>query len=252
MDFFINAFNIILYRPLFNALVFLYEYLPGHDFGVAVIVLTIIIRVILYPLMVKSIKSQKVLSDLQPKIQEIQNKYKNEKEKQAKEMMVLYQKEKINPFGGCLPLLLQLPILIALFRVFQQGLQPESMVHLYSFMPDPGTINQTFLGIVDLAMPSLGLAFLAGITQFFQSKMIIPQQKKFSAGQTSKTKTPDFSQIMQKQMLYFFPIFTVFILWRLPAAIGIYWIITALFSIGQQYLIFKPQNKNQLETKKRN
>lgn len=252
MDFFINAFNIILYRPLFNALVFLYEYLPGHDFGVAVIVLTIIIRVILYPLMVKSIKSQKALSDLQPKIQEIQNKYKNEKEKQAKEMMVLYQKEKINPFGGCLPLLLQLPILIALFRVFQQGLQPESMVHLYSFMPDPGTINQTFLGIVDLAMPSLGLAFLAGITQFFQSKMIIPQQKKFSAGQTSKTKTPDFSQIMQKQMLYFFPIFTVFILWRLPAAIGIYWIITALFSIGQQYLIFKPQNKNQLETKKRN
>ncbi|PIX88058.1 MAG: hypothetical protein COZ30_01955, partial [Candidatus Nealsonbacteria bacterium CG_4_10_14_3_um_filter_36_16] len=99
MDIFINLFKVILYQPLFNALVLLYQYLPGHDFGVAVIVLTILIRLILYPLMVQSIKSQKVLSELQPKIQEIQQKYKGDKEKQAKETMGLYQREKINPFG---------------------------------------------------------------------------------------------------------------------------------------------------------
>jgi YidC/Oxa1 family membrane protein insertase len=241
MDFFISAFNTILYQPLFNALVLLYQYLPGRDFGIAVIVLTLLIRIILYPLMVKSIKSQKILSELQPKIQEIQQKFKNDKERQTKEMMALYQKEKINPFGGCLPLLLQLPILIALYRVFWKGLQPEATSHLYSFVPNPGVIDPTFFGLINLAETSLVLAVLAGLTQFFQSKMLLPKTKKAKQGGGQMAQ---FSEMMQKQMLYFFPIFTVFILWRLPSAIGLYWIITALFSIGQQYLILKkPENE---------
>lgn len=121
MDFLIISFNTILYQPLFNALIFLYQFLPGKDFGIAIIALTIIIRFLFYPLMAKSLKSQKIISDLQPKIQEIQQKYKNDREKQGKEMIKLYQKEKVNPFGGCLPLLVQLPILIALYRVFIGG-----------------------------------------------------------------------------------------------------------------------------------
>jgi YidC/Oxa1 family membrane protein insertase len=153
--------------------------------------------------------------------------------------MGLYQKEKINPFGGCLPLLLQLPILIALYRVFWKGLQPEEIAHLYSFVPPPGAIDPTFLGVVNLAEASIGVAILAGICQFFQSKMITPKTKKAR----QKEGMAQFSGMMQKQMLYFFPIFTVFILWRLPAAIGFYWMITALFSIGQQYLIFKRPSK---------
>lgn len=239
MDFFISAFHTILYQPLFNALVVIYQYLPGQDFGIAVIVLTILIRIALYPLMIKSLKSQKALSELQPKIQELQQKYKDNKEQQSKEMMALYQKEKINPFGGCLPFLLQLPILIALYRVFWKGLSPESMRFLYSFVPNPGAINPSFLGLINLAEPNLILAFVAGITQFFQTKMLLPQQK------ISKEKTGQmgqFSNMMQKQMLYFFPILTVLILWRLPSAIGIYWIVTAVFSIGQQHLIFKKKN----------
>lgn len=234
-----SAFNLILYKPLFNALVLLYQYFPGHDFGIAVIILTIIIRLILYPLMVQSIRSQKILSELQPKIQEIQLQYKNDKEKQAKATMELYQKEKINPFGGCLPLLIQLPILIALYQVFWKGLQPEAMLNLYSFVPSPGTINPSFLGIINLDKANPILAILAGIVQFFQTKMITPHLKP-SGGQDSKGKDQfgQFSQMMQKQTLYFFPLFTVFILWRFPAAIGLYWIVTALFSIGQQYLIY--------------
>jgi len=236
MELLINAFNVILYQPLFNALVLLYEHLPGHDFGVAVITLTVIIRLLFYPLMVQSIKSQKSLSELQPKIQEIQSKYKEDKEKQARATMELYQKEKINPLGGCLPLLIQLPILFALYRVFWQGFQPEAMDMLYSFVPHPGAIDPTFLGIINLGEASLVLAVLAGITQFFQTKMITPKapKSKKEGGQMAQ-----FSGMMQKQMLYFFPIFTVFILWKLPAAIGLYWVITALFSILQQYLIFK-------------
>ncbi len=236
MGFLVNTFNVILYQPLFNALVLLYEYLPGRDFGMAVIALTLIIRLLFYPLMVQSIKAQKALSELQPKIQEIQNKYKDDKEKQARATMELYQKEKINPFGGCLPLLIQLPILFALYRVFWQGFQPEAMGMLYSFVPHPGAINPTFLGIINLGEASLVLAVLAGIAQFFQTKMITPKtpKSKKEGGQMAQ-----FSGMMQKQMLYFFPIFTVFILWRLPAAVGLYWVITALFSILQQYLIFK-------------
>lgn len=243
MEVFISTFNTILYQPLLNALVFLYQYLPGRDFGIAVIVLTIIIRIILYPLMVKSIKSQKTLSDLQPKIQEIQQKYKEDKEKQAKEMMAIYQKEKINPFGGCLPLLIQLPILIALYRVFWKGLEPQAMNFLYSFIPNPGTINPTFLGLVNLGESNFMLAIFAGITQFFQSKMLIPKtphQSKHGTGQVKKQdQMANFSNMMQKQMLYFFPVITVLILLKLPSAIALYWIITALFSIGQQYLIMR-------------
>ena len=238
MNILISAYQTILYQPLFNALVLLYEHLPGHDFGIAVIVLTVLIRLIFYPLMVQSIKSQKVLSELQPKIQEIQQKYKGDKEKQARETMGLYQKEKINPFGGCLPLLIQLPILIALYQVFWKGLRPEAMKNLYSFIPNPGTIDPTFFGLINLGEASLVLALLAGITQFFQTKMITPKTAKVKKGD----QMSQFSGMMQKQMLYFFPIFTVFILWRLPAAIGLYWIVTSLFSILQQYFILKPKH----------
>lgn len=235
MDFFINAFNTIIYQPLFNALILLYQYLPGQDFGVAVIVLTVMLRVMLYPLMVKSIKAQKSLSEIQPKIKEIQEKYKKDKEKQAREMMALYQREKINPFGGCVPLLLQIPILIGLFQVFKIGFSQEQLIyHLYNFVPFPGQINTFFLGIIDLSLPSVFLALLAGITQFFQTKMLMPKKKK---EESKKEKTFSFSETMQKQMLYFIPVFTVFILLGLPSAIGLYWTITSLFAIGQQYLV---------------
>ncbi len=241
MELLINTFNIVLYQPLFNALVFLYQYLPGHDFGVAVIILTALIRLILYPSMVQSIKSQKILSELQPKMREIQERFKNDKQKQTKEIMALYQKEKINPLGGCLPLLIQLPILFALYRVFWKGLEKSEMGYLYNFIPHPEMINPNFLGVMNLADPNLVLAVLAGIAQFFQTKMLTPRGQSIK----SKDTMTDFSNKFQKQMLYFFPVFTIFILWKLPAAIGLYWITTSLFSIIQQYLILRPQ-KNEI------
>ncbi len=235
MDLLINIFNTILYRPLFNALILLYQYLPGHDFGVAIIVLTIIIRLLLYPSSVQSIKSQKVLKELQPKIREIQEKYKNDKEKQTKEIIELYKNKKINPFSGCLPLLFQLPVLIALYRVFWRGLQQGQLSNLYNFVSFSGSIDPTFLGVLNLTQPSIGLAVIAGVVQFFQAKMLAPQDK------ISKPKDRDaqFSGIIQKQMLYFFPAFTVLILCKFPSAIAVYWTVTALFSIAQQYFILK-------------
>jgi len=238
MTLLITIFNTILYRPLFNALIFLYEYLPGQDFGVAVIVLTVLIKILFYPLGMRAIRAQKSLQGLQSKIKEIQEKYKNDREKQTRSMLELYKKEKINPFSGFLPLLVQLPILIALYQVFWGGLQPEKMVNLYSFLPQPGSIDPTFFGILNLAQPSATLAIFAGISQFFQAKIISPEASKDTkkAGEASQ-----FSKTMKAQMLYFFPVFTVIILLKLPAAIALYWLVTTLFSIGQQYLVFKKQ-----------
>ena len=228
-----KIFTVILYHPLFNFLVFIYNYLPGHDFGIAIILLTIIIRVILYPVSVKALNSQKTLQVLQPKIQEIQNKYKNNKEQLAKETLELYRQEKINPFSGLFLAIIQLPILIALYTVFWKGLNPSELTNLYSFVLNPGKINAIFLGIIDLSKANFILAVLAGILQFFQTKMLTLKNKP------GEGKSSDMSQIMQKQMVYFFPFLTVFILTRLPSALGLYWIVSGIFSIIQQYFILK-------------
>lgn len=229
----LNFFTVTLYYPLFNFLVFIYNYLPGHDFGIAVIILTVIIRIILYPVSVKALNSQKTLQALQPKIQEIQSKYKNNKEQLAKETLNIYRQEKINPFAGLFLALIQLPILIALYTVFWKGLNPSELVNLYGFISNPGQINAIFLGIIDLSKANFALAVLAAILQFFQTKMLTPKNEP------GKGKSSDMSQIMQKQMLYFFPFLTVFILMSLPSALGLYWIVSGIFSIIQQYFILK-------------
>lgn len=236
MNLFSEAFNLILYKPLFNALVLIYQYLPGHDFGVAIILLTIIIRFALYPSTAQAIKSQKAFLAIQPRIKDIQERYKNDREKQAQELMKLYREEKINPFGAIVPLLVQLPILIALYKVFWDGLNLSSMSNLYSFVSVPQQINPGFLGLVDLSHPSLGLAVFAGIAQYFQSKTATPKAKNNGA---KAGGTEQFSEMFQKQMLYMFPVLSVFILWKLPAAIAVYWITTSVFSIIQQYFILK-------------
>jgi YidC/Oxa1 family membrane protein insertase len=232
----VNFFFVILYQPLFNCLVLLYNYIPGHDFGIAIIFLTIIIRLILYPISIKAVNSQKGLQDLQPRIQELQKKYKDDKEKQAREILELYKAEKINPFSGLLLALIQIPILIALYQVFWNGLNPKELVSLYGFIANPGQINALFLHIIDLSKPNLIFAVLAGLTQYFQTKMMLPR----AGTETEKKKDgPDVSQIMQKQMVYFLPAFTVIILISLPSALGLYWTASGLFSIAQQYFVLK-------------
>ncbi|MFH1966290.1 MAG: YidC/Oxa1 family membrane protein insertase [Patescibacteria group bacterium] len=241
MGFIITIFNEILYYPLFNALVWLYNFIPGNDLGIAIILLTILIRFILYPLSKKAIQSQKAISKLQPKIKEIQKKYKN-KEEQAKAMMELYKKYKVNPMAGCLPILIQLPILIALYRVFINGLNPEALNFLYGFIERPEALNVMFLGLIDLSQRNIFLAVLAGAFQFVQSKMIMPQNVNKQKG---KSGGIDFSSIMTHQMVYMMPLITIFIAWNLPSALPLYWIVITLFGIVQQYF-------TKIEVKKEN
>jgi YidC/Oxa1 family membrane protein insertase len=233
MDLLIETFNKVLYEPLFNALIFLYNVIPGHDLGIAIIVLTVAIRFLLYPLSQKAIKSQKALVELQPQIKEIQKKYK-EKTDQAKATMDLYRKYKINPMSGCLPILIQLPILIALYRVFYTGLDPDRLNGLYGFVVRPEILNPMFLGIINLSERNIPLALLAGFLMFVQSKMMMSKGSSLKV-QGTKTDKVDFSSIMSHQMTYFMPLITVFIAWNLPAGLPLYWVVITLFGIIQQY-----------------
>lgn len=238
MELFLTIFHEVLYRPLFNALIFLYNNLPFQDLGLAIIVLTLVIRFIFYPLSQKAIRSQQDMKRIQPKIKELQKKYKN-KEEQAKAMMDLYKEHKVNPMAGCLPILVQLPILIALYRVFL-GVNGERMSALYSFVENPENLNFLFLGLLDLSERSIILAILVGISQFFQSKMIMPKIK--SSGK--KGGSLDFSNMMSQQMTYFMPFLSVFIALTLPAALPLYWLVNTLFQIGQQYLSSRTEMKS--------
>ncbi|MBU3901313.1 YidC/Oxa1 family membrane protein insertase [Patescibacteria group bacterium] len=231
-------FNEALYRPLFNGLIFLYNIIPLHDFGIAIIFLTIIIRLILYPLNQKAITSQKALGQLAPQIKEVQNKFSGDKVKQSQALMELYKKNKINPASGCLPLLVQLPILFALYRVFWNGLNPDNLNVLYSFISRPEQIDPMFLGLISLAKANYVMAILAGIFTFWQSKMMINLQP--AAGKGS-----DFSAAMNKQMVYLMPLITVFIAWKLPAGLTLYWVVTTLAGILQQYFVIKKKGEKE-------
>lgn len=238
-----NLYHVLLYQPMFNSLVALYDYLPGHDFGIAIIFLTITIRFILYPLSVKSVNSQRGLQKLQPMMQEIQKKYKDNKEKQAQEMLELYKREKINPFSGIFLAFIQLPILIALYQVFWNGLNPEGLSNLYSFVANPIQINPLFVNLIDLSKPNIVFAVLAGLVQYWQTKMLLPKKEK---NMSVQGKNSDMAQAMQTQMTYFMPIFTIMILFSLPSALGLYWIVSGIFSIIQQKIILKNNERAEL------
>ncbi len=225
-----EIFHLILIKPLLNLLILVYNFLPGSDMGLAIIAVTIFVRIILFPSFQKSLRAQKELTELQPKLEEIKEKYKDDKEAQTKATLEFYKTNKINPFSSCLPLLIQLPLLLALYTVFRSGLAGQIAGELYSFVANPGVINTKFLGFLELSAPSLVLALLAGVSQFSQSKLMVPKTK------TAKDKT---ANMMNLQLTYFMPIITVIIARRLPAGLSLYWITTTLFAIGQQWYIMR-------------
>lgn len=237
-----NIFDIVLVQPLFNLLVFLYDAVPGSDMGVAIILLTLIIKLILWPFMNSSLKSQKAMQEIQPKIEELKKTHKDNKEALAKAMMTLYKEEKVNPLSSCLPLLIQFPILIALYSVFFKGFDPSALGMLYSFVPNPGEINKFFLGIVDLSVPSIWLAVLAGIFQFFQSRMLMAKQPPKQVAGTPGAKDETMLASMNKSMLYFMPVMTVVIGVSLPGGLSLYWVTVTVFSIIQQAIVFRKKS----------
>ena len=230
-----NIWNTILYQPLLNALAFLVSVVPGGDVGIAIIILTIFVKVILFPLSQKSIESQAEMNILTPELNKIKASGVS-KEEQAKQTFELYKKHKVNPFSGCLLVVIQIPIIFALYYVFFKGINFESGL-LYSFIHIPEQVNMIFLGILDISKKSLVLAILAGISQYLQAHFMPKPAPSLNAGNSSKSFSESFTKSMQMQMKYVFPFVVAFIAYSISGAVALYWIISNLFMVGQQIYV---------------
>ncbi len=233
-----NIFSIIFYQPIFNLLIWLYNVL-GQNVALSILGLTIIIKLILYPFSRQSIKAQKALQDIQPKINELKEKYKDDNQAMTREMMALYKQEKVNPFSSCLPMLVQLPFLYAVFRVFRDGLNSEGFNLLYPFVSNPGHIDPFILGY-DLSHPLWVIGLLAGLAQFWATKMLMKTKQNALVAQGK----PDATAMMNKQMLYFMPGLTVIFGLSLPGGLMLYWLANTLLQILQQYIMFGKKASN--------
>jgi YidC/Oxa1 family membrane protein insertase len=229
-------FQTFFYQPILNLLVWLYNIVPGNDLGIAIILLTVLIKLVLLPLSKQSIKSQKALQDLQPKLDELKKKYANDKEAMGRAMMALYKENKVNPMSSCLPLVIQMPFLFAVFRVFRNGFANEQLSLVYSFISRPESINTVAFGFLDLSKPSPVLAVAAGIAQFWQAKML---QTKKPPIKSPGAKDENVMAIMNKQMTYFMPAITVFIGLTFPGGLALYWLVTTLLTGAQQLYVLK-------------
>ncbi len=226
-----EIFKLIIRQPIFNLLMFFYVYVTGHDLGIAIILLTIVILLLLWPIQRKAMKAQVVLQQLQPKIKELEKMYKGDKQKQAEEMMKLYKTQEINPFSGILMMFLQWPIFFAMYRIFVDVFNTSNMGLLYGFIPRPEVVSTMFLGVIDLKLPSIPLAILAAILQIIQIRIMM----KRSGAAANKS---------QKIMNYVFAGLIVYLLFIWPAALALYYSVFTVFSILQQIIIQKELEKH--------
>jgi len=209
-----GLFNSYVYAPILSVLLFIYNSIAFSDLGVAIIVLTILIRVVLFPLFYKGAKDQAVMQKLQPHIKKIQLDHADDKERQAKELLDLYKKYNFNPFFGIFSIVIQLPIFFALFKMFGQQLGSLGLASTMMF------------GVIDLGSKGIILPIIAAGLQYVQGKLSLPNTK------TQAGENPLAS--MGKMMIYIGPILTLLIFSNLPAALSIYWIMSSIFTIGQQ------------------
>ncbi len=228
------------YRPIYNTLIYLTDIMPGHDLGWAIIVLTILIRIILLIPNQKALEQQKKLQKIQPKIAELQKKYEGDQQKIGEETLKLWKEHKVNPMGSCLPMLLQLPVLIALYSAISNGLDAGSTYFLYEPLKgfNIDTIHANFLGILDLSVPNIiVLPIILAVLQFIQMKLSLgnAKAKKDAASKDKKADAPsDPNAMMSKSMTYFFPVMIGFMAMGFPAGVSLYWGVSTIFGILQQ------------------
>lgn len=227
-----ELFHDLVYTPLYNALIGILDLGPWVDMGVAVILLTVLVKLLLFPLSLKAARTQRVLKELEAPMKEIREKYKDDREQQGRKLLELYKEKKVNPFSGFITLFIQLPVILGLYFVFLKGGLPQVDTSLlYAFIPDPGTVNMFFLGVVDMAAKSIPLAILAGVTQFFQAHFALP--KPAPRGDTPSFQE-DLMRSMHVQMKYVLPVIIAFVAYVATAAVALYWITSNIFAIGQE------------------
>ncbi len=237
-----NLFHTFIYGPLYNALVLLVDIVPFADVGLVVIILTLIVKLFLFPLSIKAVRTQLAVRRMESEIATLKEKYKNNKEEHARQTMALYRKNGVNPFSSFLLILIQFPIILGLYWVFARGGLPViNLEILYPFTPIPEVFNMQFLWVSDIAGKSIILALLAGITQFFQIRLTLPPLKK-KGGKPSLKE--DLTHSFHLQMRYVMPVVVVGVAYMVSAAIAIYWTTSNLFAIGQEFYV-RRRIKNQ-------
>jgi YidC/Oxa1 family membrane protein insertase len=240
-------YNEFIFRPLYNILVGIMDFIPGIDVGIAVIIFTIIIRLILFPLSKSSLLTQVRMKQAEPEAAKIRAQYANDKQVQAAKIMELYKIKKIKPFSGVLLLIIQLPILLALISIFYKIIPAIDPTLLYSFIHVP-VAKPSLLGL-DLTTKSIVLSLLTAVAQFCQLHFSLAARQQ-AASPAPTGKAGDMTQIsasMTKQMKYLIPILAfVSTYWIIPARfpqaasiIAIYWIVSALFTLAQELYIRK-------------
>ncbi len=245
-----GIFFTVLTQPMYNLLIVFYNLLASVgilDLGLSVIAVTVALKLILLPFTGKAVLAQRNMQALQPKMDEIKKEYKDRKEEQAKKMMELYKENNVNPMSSCLPILIQMPILLALYNVLRRSVaNPESLAMLYSFVPAPEILNTTFLGLIDLSLRSIPLAIIAGLIQYVQARMLQAKKPpKEAEGPGSKDES--MAAAMSKSMTYTMPIITVVFGATLPGGVTLYWLVSNLVSVLQQFVIFKKPVANPSE-----
>ncbi len=231
-------FTTFFYHPLYNGLIFFISIIPGHNVGVAVIFFTLIIKIALFPLSQKSVQTQFKMKQLEPELNEMKLKYKDNKQLQAEKTMQLYKERGVNPFSGILLMFIQLPVLMALYFVFLKGGFPNiDQTSIYSFTRLPDVINMQFFGI-HVSDKSIWFAALAGLSQFFQMQVLIPKaaKKKPEEGQKQNFKD-ELAKSMNMQMKYVMPIVIFFIGMNFPVVVSLYLIVSSLFAVGQELYV---------------
>lgn len=227
-------FHDFLYVPIYNLLVFLIDVVPGGDVGLAVILATIIIKVILMPLSLRAVRTQKQMKLIEPQLRELKEKYKDNKEMQAREMMALYKEHNIRPFASIFGILVQLPIIIALYLVFSRGhifeIDPSL---LYSFVPYPEVISPLFLGFFVVAGASVVLALLAGLAQAVHAHVSVP----LPAVSEKRTTAEDFGRMMAVQARYVLPLIITVIAYVTSGAVALYFITSSMVGLLQEAIV---------------
>lgn len=230
------VFHTTIYVPLYNGLVFLVGYIPSHDIGLAVIALTIAVRIIVFPLSHRAVRSQIAMKKLAPEVEELKKKFKNNSPEQSKAIWDLYRARGIHPLSSLGLLLIQLPILFGLYWVFLLGGFPEvDASMLYSFVSPPPFIDMQFLGFVDMgAKHNIILALLVAASQFVYTRLSMgPRGQKANI---EASLSADMARSFDLQARFLFPLMFAGISYFVAAAAPLYWLTSNLFMIGQEYL----------------
>lgn len=223
--------KVIFYVPLYNGLIFLVDVLPGASAGAAVIILTCTIKLLLFPLSQKAARFQLEMKAHEAEINRLKERYKNDKQAQGRAILEFYKEKGINPFSGILPVLIQIPVVIALYYVFfKGGLPAVDTALLYPFVSAPEVVEMRFLGI-DIGGKSMLLAVLVALTQFLQGRFAMPPAPPRSS---SPSFQEDLARGMQLQMRYILPVFMGFVSYAVSGAVALYFITSNLFSVCQE------------------